>query len=407
MEKLKKLSLVNKLIILMVILFAGLSQVKAAGSATLRVAPSSGNYQVGDTIVVTIQENSGTEEVNAVQADLSYSSTLQHVRTDKSTSAFALTGADTASGGTIRLALASATNRTGLQTVAVITFRAVGAGNASINFLGTSMIVRASDVSNVLGTTTGANFTIANKPTPPPTPSTQPSTTAKPPTTVQSNRPQTPTTPTSPSSSVSSRSSSSPITNPVPTAPNQSVQGASANKYMIAVKVLDEYNKAVVGARVTMDGSEVAISDATGIASFVNVSAGKHTLKTVIKGKEKSQVIEVKGINTTTPEEYSIQLPRKSFFEIYKFYIVLAVGLLILLPTMFILWRKFRKNSYDDITKGTPLVEDSVLPTTNSQEITPTFSTSNIGNVISPNSTIPPNPKSEAQNSQNTTTEGG
>jgi chitodextrinase len=178
----KKSAIKNKLfskqavLVIFVILFALVGSIlfvfsRAAGTATLTLSPASSTVNLGSTFVVTVQENSGTEAVNTVQADLTYDqSKLQCTGVSTSTSAFSdiKVKAD-CSNGVINIALGSSTTKTGLQTVATITFNTVGVGTTPVNFSSTSAIVRPSDYSNVLGTSTGGNYTIADK-TPPSTP---------------------------------------------------------------------------------------------------------------------------------------------------------------------------------------------------------------------------------------------
>lgn len=379
----KIFTFIYSLILTLTICFSGLGQVEAAGSATLSLTPASGSYRVGDTVTVTVQENSGTDAVNAVQADLNYSGTLQHVSTNLSSSAFTLVGTNTAGGGSVKLGLASTTNRTGQQTVAVVTFRAISAGTSTISFAGTSAIVRASDVFNVLGPTSGATYTISgNTTTPTPTPTAKPTGTT---TTTTTTKPPTTSTSTSNTTSPTSSTTNSSPTNTTtsPSTPS-GVQGASTDRYMVAIKVLDENNKIVVGAKVTFDGGMVAISDATGVASFVNVPAGKHTFKTTINGKEKSQVIDVKGVSTSIPEEYSLQLSKESLLQANKNYIALAVGVFVVLIIIYALWRKYRTPPGDHHMDGAPIIGGTGLPPAGPGMMPPTNGPT-IGNVIGPN----------------------
>jgi len=164
-------------LILFVVIFASIgaylyTSSRAAGNATLSLSPSSSSPALGSTFTVTIYENSGTVAVNAVQADLTYNtSLLQYVSTDLTTSAFTTVGQNTGGNGVVNLGIASlGVNRTGSQIVAVVTFRAIGVGSAAVNFAATSAIVNATTQNNEVGTMTGGTYTIADR-TSPTTPS--------------------------------------------------------------------------------------------------------------------------------------------------------------------------------------------------------------------------------------------
>lgn len=163
-------------LILFVVIFASIgvylfASSRAAGTATLSLTPSTSSPALDSTFTITIYENSATVAVNAVQADLTYNtSLLQYISTDLATSAFSLTGQNSGGNGTINLGLANTTSRTGSQIVAVITFRAIGTGSAAVNFAGSSAIVNAATQNNELGTATGGTYSIADR-TSPTTPS--------------------------------------------------------------------------------------------------------------------------------------------------------------------------------------------------------------------------------------------
>jgi chitodextrinase len=144
-----------------------LSATHASGSATLTLSPATSNVSLGSTIIVTITENSGTTAVNAVQANLTYDQTkLQFVSIDTSTSAFALTAQSSGGNGTVSIANASSTAVTGAQTVAKVTFTAVGLGASSVNFAAGSGIAEATNNTDVLGVSTGATYTVVDSTAP-------------------------------------------------------------------------------------------------------------------------------------------------------------------------------------------------------------------------------------------------
>jgi hypothetical protein len=69
--------------------FTGLAGTSyAAGSASLSLSPNGGSYTVGQTFPVTISENSGADSVNTIEADLTFSPSLQLAGISCNTSAF-------------------------------------------------------------------------------------------------------------------------------------------------------------------------------------------------------------------------------------------------------------------------------------------------------------------------------
>ncbi len=141
-----------------------------AASGTLYLTPSSSTTALGSTFTVTVYENSGTDAVNAVEADLTYpSNLLQFVSSDPSTSPFTVQAANTAGNGTVTLSRGNQTALTGDQVVSVLTFKTVAIGQATIAFASSSALVRASDQANVLVGTTSGTFTVADQ-TPPSVP---------------------------------------------------------------------------------------------------------------------------------------------------------------------------------------------------------------------------------------------
>ncbi|MEO6513324.1 MAG: fibronectin type III domain-containing protein [Candidatus Saccharimonadales bacterium] len=136
----------------------------AAGVGVLSLTPATANVSLGSNVVVTITENSSTTSVNAIEADLTYDQTkLQFVSIDTSTSPFnGLVARATGGGGTVFVANGTTTPTTGSQIVAKVTFTAIGTGSTSINFAATSGIAESTNNTDILGTMTGATYTISD-----------------------------------------------------------------------------------------------------------------------------------------------------------------------------------------------------------------------------------------------------
>lgn len=134
----------------------------ASGSPRLYLMPASASYASGGTLVVTIMANSYTEAVNAVQANLTYSSarlTFQSI--DTSYSNFTTTLQSAGGGGSVQVGVGIlASSLAGAQEVARVTFTLSSAGAASISFAAGSGIARASDATDICMVKTGASYTI-------------------------------------------------------------------------------------------------------------------------------------------------------------------------------------------------------------------------------------------------------
>ncbi len=301
--------------------------VLAAGSATLSLSSGS-SYTVGDTFSVTIRENSGSDPVNAVQADLSYdSSKLQYLSTNVSSSIFNLAGPSSGGSGSVSIARTKdGVAVTGTQTVAVVNFKAIATGSATISFKPSSSIVRNTDYTNVWnGNTTGATYTINPVPVAP-APSTPPSSGG-------SNSGNTPATntpstgggsstnnsPSNPSSSDSPDSNAPSSDNSNSTDTSDSGDESSKSEesavngagYVVGIKVLDANKKPVVGAKVTINGV-TKTTDNTGVAGFTDMPEGNYKAEIEYDGKKvTSDVSVVKGASTTALQEFTVSLDGK------------------------------------------------------------------------------------------------
>lgn len=257
----------------------GVGLTRAAGNATLTLSPSGGSHAINTTFGVTVYENS-SDPVIAVQADFSYdASKLQFISLDTSSSAFDTQYPSGGGGGTVKIARANSGGAmTGNRVVATVNFKVLtGSGSTALSFLSSSAVVRSSDNSNVWnGSPTGGTYTMTT-PTPPPTPTPTPTPTPAP-------TPSPTPTPTPPST-VKPNNTPSPADPNVVAQQNNSEEPVPVSKntsenmnYLVAIKVVDSKGQPIKDAQVTLDNRTVK-SDATGVASFVNVPAGGYTAK--------------------------------------------------------------------------------------------------------------------------------
>ncbi|HEU4966496.1 MAG TPA: cohesin domain-containing protein [Candidatus Saccharimonadales bacterium] len=158
-----------------------------AASAMLYLSPSSGTVINGNTLTVDVRENSGTEPVNAVQANMSYPASLLQFVGITSSSAFSVAAQNSGGSGTVQIGRGALPSVTGDQLVATVQFKALASsGAAAISFTGGSSVVSANTNANIMTSYPGGSFSLsapAPAPTPSPTPAPAPS---RPPSTVKS-----------------------------------------------------------------------------------------------------------------------------------------------------------------------------------------------------------------------------
>lgn len=137
-----------------------------AASGSLSFAPSMTTVNIGDTVTVAVRENSGTDLVNAVEADVRFDATkLQYVSLDETGSAFGIAAATDVSTGALNIARGRTGGLApvaGDQLVTTITFKALAPGSVALSFASSSALVRSSDNVNVLASTTPVTLTLAD-----------------------------------------------------------------------------------------------------------------------------------------------------------------------------------------------------------------------------------------------------
>lgn len=160
--------------------------VTAFAAASLSLSPATATKAVNDTFNVDIILDTGGEAVSGATAILIYDTTKLSITTGSQITAGAifsnpLTNTVNASTGEIRFDSGSlGTAYTGRGTMATISFRALAAGNAAVNFTfnpssttNTSLVAAASSPTNILTTVNNGVYTIGTT-TIPTTPTTPP-----------------------------------------------------------------------------------------------------------------------------------------------------------------------------------------------------------------------------------------
>jgi len=176
-----------------------------AASTQLYLSPASGSVTQDNNVAVSVRVgHGGSDESNAVQANLSYpTDKFQFVSTSLG-SAYEIAAENTGGGGSVRIGLGSVDNVAGDQLVATVTFKALaGSGTGSITFAGDSDVVNTGV--SVLAGTSGATYSFT---TPPANPA--PSSPAAPSNNPVSSNSSKPSTSTKPSASTPVATQSAP-----------------------------------------------------------------------------------------------------------------------------------------------------------------------------------------------------
>ena len=170
MKKILKFATPALSLVALVLSVAVVPMASAAGSATLSLSPSSGTYKVGDTFNVAVHEDSGSTAVNAVQANLSYSTSKLSYVSYTSSSAYNVEAESSSSGGTLKFARASITPRTGDQTVVTVKFKALASTSGTSVTFASGSSVNANDGSgtNILSGSSGGTYKVSSTTTSPP-----------------------------------------------------------------------------------------------------------------------------------------------------------------------------------------------------------------------------------------------
>jgi hypothetical protein len=134
-----------------------------AASAVISLLPNVSSAVTDNTVTVTINEDSGTEPVNAVQANLSYpAASLQYVSVSNNAT-FSIDAQTSINNGTIKLARGTYTAVTGVQPVTVVTFKVVGSsGTAGLSFISGTAVVSATSHTNIVSSESGTSLSLSS-----------------------------------------------------------------------------------------------------------------------------------------------------------------------------------------------------------------------------------------------------
>ena len=136
---------------------------RSEAAVTLYVSPGSQQVSVGQTLQLAIKLNTNNQDVNAIQADLSYpADKFEFVKIDGANSLFNIDASSTGGNGTISIARGNLTSVNSTDAlIATVHLKALSSGRrASVSFNDSSAILRASDNTNILAKKISGQYTI-------------------------------------------------------------------------------------------------------------------------------------------------------------------------------------------------------------------------------------------------------
>ncbi|MCA9362073.1 hypothetical protein KC906_01740, partial [Candidatus Kaiserbacteria bacterium] len=165
-------TLLRLLVVFMLLGSAYLATATDAAAASLQLSPNTGVYTANNTFTARVLVNPGGQSINAAEGTLSFNpAELSVVSVSRAGSIFNLwvtepTYSNTA--GTISFSGGSPTGYSGQTgTIMTVTFRAVAAGTARVNFTNGSVLANDGKGTNILTAMNGGVYTIQAKSTAP------------------------------------------------------------------------------------------------------------------------------------------------------------------------------------------------------------------------------------------------
>lgn len=138
----------------------------AAAVGTMYISPAQDSYVSGTNITVAIQEESGSNPVNAVQTALTYDhSQLEFVSVSEGTAFPVVAATSTETAGVVRIARGvnlGTTGATGNNVIAMVTFKVLAAsGQVDIGIdSSSSLIMRSTDNTNIMTSAVGGSYSV-------------------------------------------------------------------------------------------------------------------------------------------------------------------------------------------------------------------------------------------------------
>jgi hypothetical protein len=128
----------------------------------LSLLPRSQTVQNGSNLSIEVWADSGSQEVNAVQANLIYpADKLNFLNINSTNSGFEIAAENTGANGLIKIARGTTAPKVGKQLVAIVSFSTLSTrGKASVNFTTGSALSSYSTHTDVLLATYGGSYSL-------------------------------------------------------------------------------------------------------------------------------------------------------------------------------------------------------------------------------------------------------
>lgn len=277
----------------------------AAGQGVLSIKPANGGKVKDSTFTSTIYADGKGEPIAGVNVIVNYNtSQLQFLSLDTSVGSWKTCPQPSGSNGTITISCAELGGSvSGENPVATISFKVLASQGNTVLTFGDNSKMSAVDRSNVWNTnTTGATYSLSAPVTPPTTGGggggsgggtssggSGGGTSSGGTSSGGSSKPATGTT-KKPTTSAPAASAPAAATPTIPA--GSEVAPTAITNTLVAIYVTDKEGNAVAGAKVWIDDQQ-ALTDALGIATFTDISAGKYKVKVDSKDGVASQEIVV------------------------------------------------------------------------------------------------------------------
>ncbi len=132
--------------------------------SSITLLPSNQKLDAGQSITISVWEDSGSVAVNAVEADIQYpTDMLQFISVDNAGSAFDVQAQSSEKNGTITIAKGHIGQVTGKNLIAKINLKAKqSSGDARLKFIKGTQLLSLDNHSNILGNTPDGVYMIAS-----------------------------------------------------------------------------------------------------------------------------------------------------------------------------------------------------------------------------------------------------
>lgn len=377
----------------------------ASGTDYFSISPTTANYQVGNTINIAISVTAN-DTINAINAQLSYSSSYLRYNSDTLTGPFTLCGNNSGGNGSINIGCAVSGNGvTGYQAIANINFTVLAQGTAEVKFVSGSAIVDVNQNNTFNGIYPVSTISLSNPPAAP-VPTNPGGSGSAPPVTSSGNSGSTtrlapPPTTTSPTKLITAPSN--PTSPGVVTVPNNKSKLINS----LTITLLSPQNVPLSGIPVVITGSiKAQFTNSKGQVLFKSINPGIQTIHYKYNGK--IYTIEHFFTDSSSSQAYSIKVHNTAFNINQAAYIIVTIGILLALIGAIIYWYFRHFKQLGSLNPASALASPGIASFSNSNislgginypqvPLVPSASQ----DLPSPNQIIRPNNISESSNSNN------